>query len=185
MGPNASGTSPDQLSPNSLLGGAAFIEVSDLYAMLVAHTTLDLLRGSKNTTARVVYITDSAVQGVFIRDDADTTTPDDGKDCLLTADDTPVRFKRRLALRTYTPTSGSDTTMITGAVVYDANGIWIKTGASTVMLAQFMRSGATNARPTGLTAAHTGLQYYDTSLNKPVWYSGSGTTWKDATGATV
>ncbi|GAX04699.1 PblB protein [Secundilactobacillus pentosiphilus] len=41
-------------------------------------------------------------------------------------------------------------------------------------------TGATTARPTGQTA---GYQYFDTSLNKPIWYTGKN--WVDATGTTV
>ncbi|WP_262338484.1 hypothetical protein [Lactiplantibacillus plantarum] len=40
--------------------------------------------------------------------------------------------------------------------------------------------GDTSARPTGISA---GYQYFDTSLNKPIWYT--GTNWVDATGTTV
>jgi len=42
------------------------------------------------------------------------------------------------------------------------------------------RSGATGARP---TVSIIGTQFFDTTLNKPVWWN--GTVWKDATGATV
>ncbi|MCG0783390.1 pyocin knob domain-containing protein [Lactiplantibacillus plantarum] len=41
-------------------------------------------------------------------------------------------------------------------------------------------TGATTDRPTGQAA---GYQYFDTSLNKPIWYTGKN--WVDATGATV
>lgn len=40
--------------------------------------------------------------------------------------------------------------------------------------------GATTDRPTGQV---TGYQYFDTTLNKPIWYT--GTVWVDATGTTV
>lgn len=43
-----------------------------------------------------------------------------------------------------------------------------------------LSTGATASRPTGIS---TGYQYFDTSLNKPVWYT--GTNWVDATGTTV
>ena len=43
-----------------------------------------------------------------------------------------------------------------------------------------LRSGATADRPTGIP---TGFCYLDTTLNKPIWYTGSG--WVDATGASV
>ncbi|WP_420327971.1 hypothetical protein [Lactiplantibacillus plantarum] len=41
-------------------------------------------------------------------------------------------------------------------------------------------TGATTARPTGQAA---GYQYFDTNLNKPVWYTGKN--WVDSTGATA
>lgn len=40
--------------------------------------------------------------------------------------------------------------------------------------------GTMTERPTGKTV---GYQYFDTTLNKPIWYT--GTTWVDSTGATV
>lgn len=43
-------------------------------------------------------------------------------------------------------------------------------------------SGITSARPT-LTTADAGFQYYDTTIGKPVWWS--GTAWKDASGIAV
>lgn len=42
------------------------------------------------------------------------------------------------------------------------------------------RSGATAARP---TIRFVGMEYFDTTLVKPIWWD--GTNWKDATGATV
>lgn len=45
-----------------------------------------------------------------------------------------------------------------------------------------LRSGTTANRPTGTLPA--GLMYFDTTLGKPVFFK-SGTTWVDATGATV
>jgi hypothetical protein len=41
-------------------------------------------------------------------------------------------------------------------------------------------AGATTARPVNVTV---GAQFYDTTLGKPIWYSGS--VWKDAVGTTV
>ena len=41
-------------------------------------------------------------------------------------------------------------------------------------------TGATTARPTGQAV---GYQYFDTTLNKPIWYNGSN--WVDSTGTTV
>ena len=41
-------------------------------------------------------------------------------------------------------------------------------------------TGTTTARPTGQAV---GYQYFDTTLNKPIWYNGS--KWVDSTGATV
>lgn len=41
-------------------------------------------------------------------------------------------------------------------------------------------TGASTDRPTGIAV---GFQYFDTTLNKPIWWNGSA--WVDATGATV
>ena len=41
-------------------------------------------------------------------------------------------------------------------------------------------TGASDSRPTGIAE---GFQYIDTTLNKPIWWTGSA--WVDATGATV
>ena len=41
-------------------------------------------------------------------------------------------------------------------------------------------TGASDSRPTGIAE---GFQYFDTTLNKPIWWNGSA--WVDATGATV
>ncbi|MCT0193858.1 hypothetical protein [Lactiplantibacillus plantarum] len=43
-----------------------------------------------------------------------------------------------------------------------------------------LSTGDTASRPTGIS---TGYQYFDTSLNKPIWYTGKN--WVDATGTTV
>ncbi|MGH1585635.1 hypothetical protein [Lactiplantibacillus plantarum] len=43
-----------------------------------------------------------------------------------------------------------------------------------------LSTGDTASRPTGISS---GYQYFDTSLNKPIWYTGKN--WVDATGATV
>lgn len=47
-----------------------------------------------------------------------------------------------------------------------------------------LRGGTTAARPSGVnTTGHRGVMYYDTTLGKPIWWSGAA--WVDATGATV
>jgi len=43
-----------------------------------------------------------------------------------------------------------------------------------------LSTGDTASRPTGISA---GYQYFDTSLNKPIWYTGKN--WVDSTGTTV
>ena len=43
-----------------------------------------------------------------------------------------------------------------------------------------LSTGDTVARPTNIS---TGYQYFDTSLNKPIWYTGKN--WVDATGTKV
>jgi len=47
-----------------------------------------------------------------------------------------------------------------------------------------VRSGVTGSRPNGSTIGlYVGFTYFDTTLVKPIWYTGSG--WIDATGAGV
>ena len=43
-----------------------------------------------------------------------------------------------------------------------------------------LSTGNTESRPTGKTA---GYMYFDTTLNKPIWYT--GTSWVDATGTAI
>jgi len=43
--------------------------------------------------------------------------------------------------------------------------------------------GATAARPS--TQLTVGQSYFDTTLGQPIWVSGDGVTWVDATGAPV
>ena len=45
---------------------------------------------------------------------------------------------------------------------------------------QTTKNGNTSSRPTGIDV---GCMYYDTTLNKPIWWN--GTVWRDATGTTV
>jgi len=59
-------------------------------------------------------------------------------------------------------------------------GFQITGGQGGTGWAQAIQAGATGARPSD---AQTGQRYYDTTLSKPVWWSGSA--WKDATGAAV
>lgn len=48
---------------------------------------------------------------------------------------------------------------------------------------QFVLSGTTLKRPTSIGAYHKGLQFFDETLNKPIWWNGAN--WVDSTGATV
>lgn len=48
------------------------------------------------------------------------------------------------------------------------------------------KKGVTGSRPTGLTTADVGVQYFDVTLatnGKPIWWNGAA--WVDATGALV
>ena len=44
-------------------------------------------------------------------------------------------------------------------------------------------SGVTANRPVLTDPQYTGQMYYDTTLNLPVWWTGVGAIWNDATGA--
>lgn len=59
------------------------------------------------------------------------------------------------------------------------------TGATVASWSNGLKSlaGTTGARPVGLVAGDVGVQYFDTTLNKPIWWKGA--VWIDATGTTV
>lgn len=57
-----------------------------------------------------------------------------------------------------------------------------KAGIYRPMTATTIKTGTTAQRPM-LTAEQAMFDFYDTTLNKPIWWSGA--VWKDATGATV
>lgn len=84
------------------------------------------------------------------------------------------------------PKTGS----ITGLTYYDwdKRKLFVWSGerwrnAGTGFESKFEVIGSTNSRPTDLSIDEKGFQYYDTILNKPIWWT--GTNWVDATGATV
>ena len=61
----------------------------------------------------------------------------------------------------------------------DENNIPILVGSDGVNI-DILREGSTKNRPTDIDA---GFQYFDTTLNKPIWWNGN--QWVDATGITV
>ncbi|MPR36539.1 hypothetical protein [Salmonirosea aquatica] len=125
------GTKPEQV-PNWGQIWRRLLDYARLRMLFLPQFTIDELRNTRYLLAKAVLVTDSGKVGIFYRDDADATSADDGQNSILTADDTPVRFKRRLILRRYTPVAGTDTTMELGATCYDDNYFYIKTGASTI-----------------------------------------------------
>lgn len=62
-------------------------------------------------------------------------------------------------------------------VVYSYNGSWVDALGNNA-LAKY--NGTTQQRPTEI---NLGFQYFDTTLNKPIWWTGE--KWVDATGADV
>ncbi len=58
------------------------------------------------------------------------------------------------------------------------NGIWREIGDVVRVY-----SGPTTSRPS--TTAVAGMQYFDTTLNKPIWRNATNSGWVDATGASV
>lgn len=62
-------------------------------------------------------------------------------------------------------------------VVYSYNGSWVDALGNNA-LAKY--NGTTQQRPTEI---NLGFQYFDTTLNKPIWWTGK--KWVDATGADV
>lgn len=74
-----------------------------------------------------------------------------------------------------------DKIMVVGKVysfIKTATNIWREVGD---MIRQY--SGDTSGRPS--SAAQAGMQYFDTSLNKPIWRNAANNGWVDATGASV
>lgn len=75
----------------------------------------------------------------------------------------------------------SSKTMEVGRVykfIKTASGIWREVGDVIRVL-----SGTTAERPN--SAAISGMQYFDTTLNKPIWRNSANTGWVDATGTAV
>lgn len=68
-----------------------------------------------------------------------------------------------------------------GLVVTDNPGTLVRDCVFTEV--PINKNGTTASRPT--TNLYVGLQYYDTTIGKPIWWSGTGTIWKDAMGTTV
>jgi hypothetical protein len=54
---------------------------------------------------------------------------------------------------------------------------------STELRTSLQKNGTTGARITGLGVNDKGYFYFDTTLNKPIWWDGAG--WKDSTGTAV
>ena len=84
------------------------------------------------------------------------------------------------------PKTGS----VTGLTYYDwdKRKLFVWSGerwrnSGTGFESKFEVIGSTNSRPTDLSISEKGFQYYDTTLNKPIWWTGAN--WVDATGATV
>lgn len=70
----------------------------------------------------------------------------------------------------------------TGTVFIDDNKVYIKT-ESGQRLIPYTLIGDTANRPTFENNKDSGFQYFDSSLSKPIWWT--GTKWVDATGADV
>lgn len=73
-------------------------------------------------------------------------------------------------------------TLNTGTVFIDDNKVYIKT-ESQQLLIPYTLIGDTANRPTFKNNEDSGFQYFDSSLSKPIWWT--GTKWIDATGADV
>ena len=71
----------------------------------------------------------------------------------------------------------------TGEVVIDAlNEKYFISGHNLNIVGNYATRGATSSRPTP-DAIFKNFEYFDTTLNKPIWWTGS--TWVDATGTNV
>ena len=73
-----------------------------------------------------------------------------------------------------------------GYLIYDSakksTKMYNSNSTSDWVYLQTSRNGSTASRPT-LGSSDIGYQYYDTTLNKPIWWN--GTAWKDSVGTTV
>ncbi|OIN55486.1 hypothetical protein [Arsenicibacter rosenii] len=78
MGPFGSGTSPDQTSPNSLLGTAAHVNNSDNAIWYAPVMNLDYVRGQPAIESKYIIVDDASVIGLYRYDSSDTTTADNG-----------------------------------------------------------------------------------------------------------
>ncbi|OIN55728.1 hypothetical protein [Arsenicibacter rosenii] len=81
-----SGTSPDQVSPNSLLGGAAFVNNNDLAVQYAPVLSLDMIRGATGIESKYIIVDDAGIIGLFRYDSSDTTTADNNATVLVTSD---------------------------------------------------------------------------------------------------
>lgn len=73
-------------------------------------------------------------------------------------------------------------TLNTGTVFIDDNKVYIKTESGQLLI-PYTLIGDTANRPTFENNKDSGFQYFDSSLSKPIWWT--GTKWIDATGADV
>lgn len=77
----------------------------------------------------------------------------------------------------------TDKTIVGAINELDIEGVKVEDyeDGSTIQISSIAKNGTTSARPTN--NLYIGLMYFDTTLNKPIWYN--GTTWVDANGTTV
>ena len=88
----------------------AFFSLTRLRMLLLSVYTIDELRNTRYLLGKAVLILDNGKFGLFYRDDADTTTADNGQTVLLTSDDVPVRFKRHFPFTSSTTGARPSTT---------------------------------------------------------------------------
>jgi len=129
------GTKPEQVAPIGLIR-ALYNAIASRLNFVPVYTVAELQQ-TRYMLAKAVLVVDAGKFGLFFRDNADTSSADDGQSTINTADDVPVRFKRRVLLRGYTPTSGTDTSMELGSVTYDADFLHVKTASSTIQKVPF------------------------------------------------
>ena len=70
----------------------------------------------------------------------------------------------------------------TGTVFIDGNKVYLKT-ESEQLLIPYTLIGDTASRPTFENNKDSGFQYFDSTLSKPIWWTGK--KWVDSTGADV
>lgn len=156
----------DWMAVNSAQNGSSFWRVA---VSLNSVTGLDLLKiGRVNVDfVRNLVVATSSPIGLLDIETFPVTTPANGA----------LSFSGAATVISKLICRNPDTTNLSATFRYT-----LASGATVTKEWPPYNSGTTSQRPTA--SATFGDLFYDATINKPIWFAG-GTTWKDATGATV